>query len=499
MNLESLSLYIVLSGDLRDNGATQLFQGIEKVSVITNLALHLYLCDLRSAITNIAPALRNLITLKNLSLCIDFRHGGGQGPSGVIKLAEALKELTELQCLDLTLRWRLRANDTIGEAAKALVDGLKQLHNLSSLKLTLVQNGSCSEIASLFQFLTQLQELKLKWKSLGGKTDSAKLINGLKHLKQLRKLDMSWNAMEDSDVVPLVEALECINHLHTLDLSQNKIGDDGVELLAEAIENQHLTHLQVLDLSWNNFSEEGAKKLAKKVVKLSQLHTVDFGLKLRTYSARALVLIYQQKAIGKLHMLSNRSDETCHHFVAPFVKVVISALVAPFVIVVLFYTAFHLSPLLSSGDSNNRVLQPKGISEALAQGIFSTSSAWALERLRKQGLDGTGTVIVILDTAIDLSCPAFLQKNIRVIDCLPHCPIASTEHGSVCAAVAVGSSYNTLSTNVPSGVAPGAQLIVYRVAEGGYSYNNAVLRALDDIKVKTESGTQIDVVQYRTI
>ena len=147
----------------------------------------------------------------------------------------------------------------------------------------------------------------------------------------------------------------------------------------------------------------------------------------------------------------------------------------------------------SSEDPNKpkRVLPPKGNSEALAQAIFSTSSAWKLERLRKRGLDGTGTVIVILDTAIDLSCPAFHQKDIPFLDYLEHCPIASTEHGTVCAAVAVGSP----STEVPSGVAPCAQLIVCRVAEGGYSCNEAVLRVLDDmIKAMTDNGTQIDVV-----
>ena len=71
------------------------------------------------------------------------------------------------------------------------------------------------------------------------------------------------------------------------------------------------------------------------------------------------------------------------------------------------YTILHTfdsGPSLSSEIRSNRALHmpPKGISEALAQGIFSTSYAWKLERLRKQNLDGSGTVIAILDTAIDL-------------------------------------------------------------------------------------------------
>ena len=514
--LENLSLFIVLYGGFRGNDATELLQGIEKASSVKNLALHLDLCHCRNATAEeLAAGLRNLTMLKNLSLCIDFRsrHSGTQGSSGVIKLAERLKELTELQYLDLTLRWKLRANDTSDEAAMALTDGLKHLHNLRVLKLTLVQNGSCSEIASLFKFLTQLQELKLKWQSFGGKTDAVKLINGLKHLKQLRKLDMSWNQMEDNDVVSLVNALKYMGHLHTLDLSQNKIGDDGVKLLAKTIENQHLTQLQILNLSWNNFSEVAAKMLAGEVVKLPHLHTLDFGLKLRNYGARAVTLMHKEIELEKAVPSNNKSGYIWHHLVTFFVMVVTSVLVGG--VTVLFYIAFHLIPLLSSEAGSNRAMPPKGISETLAQGIFSTSSAWGLERLRTRKLDGTGTVIVILDTAVDCNClafsqknilyvdcppahnifdPAFLQRNIPVVNCLQHMPVASTVHGNVCSAVAVGSSWNIPSTVVPSGVAPGAQLIVYRIAEGEYSYNDAVLRALHDMKVKIESGSQIDVI-----
>ena len=505
--LENLSLFIVLYGGFRGEDATELFQGIEKAASVKNLALHLDFCHLRNATAKeLAAGLRNLTMLKNLSLCIDFRssHSGTQGSSGVIKLAKRLKALTELQYLDLTLRWKLQANDPIDEATITLADGLKHLHNLSILKLHLVQNGSCSEIASSFQFLTQLQELTLGWNRLRGKTDAVKLINGLKSLKQLRKLDMSWNTMKDDVMVPLVDALKCMDYLHTLDLSQNKIGDDGVRLLAKAIENKHLTQLQILNLSWNNFSEVGAKVLAGEVVKLTHLHTLDFGLKLRTYSARALIMMHKKMALEKAVQSRDDSDDIWYHFV-------ISILVGG---VTVLYIAFHLRQLLSSEADSNRAMPLKGISETLAQGIFSTSYAWKLERLRKRNLDGTGTVIVILDTAVDCNClafgqknilyvdypaavkvfhPAFLQRNIPVVNCLPHMPVTSTEHGNVCAAVAVGSSYNSPPA-VPSGVAPGAQLIVYRIAEGGYSYNEAVLQALDDLKMKIESGTQIDVV-----
>ena len=300
--LENLSIHIVLHSGFRDNGAIELFQGVAKVSSVNNLALHLDLCRTLSLGTvttkELAAALKNMTMLKNLSLCIDFNFSGIKGSSGIIELAEALKKLAQVQYLDLVLSWELRSNETIDEAAIALADGLKHLHNLSALGLDLEYTGSCSEIALLFKSLAQLQELKLRWRSLEGKNDAVKLINELKHLKHLRKLDMSMNIIGDDDVVSLVEALNSMDHLHTLDLSSNNIGDSGVKLIAEAIENEHLTHLQVLLLNYNEFSEVGAKLLADEVVKLSQLHTLDFGWELQAYSARALALIHKQKAIG---------------------------------------------------------------------------------------------------------------------------------------------------------------------------------------------------------
>ena len=352
--LEILGIRIFMYTGFRDNGATELFQGIERVSSINSIALHLDLCwefGLGNVTTKeLAEALRNLTMLKNLTLCIDFNFSGLQGPSGVIELADGLKELTELQVLSLQLRWELRANDAIDEAAIALTDGLKHLHNLHVLELDLRHNGSCSELAPLFRSLAKLQELKLKWKSPGGETDAVKLMNGLKSLKQLRKLDMSWNQIEDNDVVPLVDALKYMDYLHTLDLSHNNIGDAGVKLLAEAIENEHLTHLQVFLLNQNKFSEDGAKMLASKVVKLSQLHTLDFGQTLGAYSARALALIHQQKSARKpVHPSS-----TCHHFVTSHCTMVISVLVGGVFFCIV--AAFNLSPSLSNKVSTKPTL-----------------------------------------------------------------------------------------------------------------------------------------------
>lgn len=179
------------------------------------------------------------------------------------------------------------------------------------------------------------------------------------------------------------------------------------------------------------------------------------------------------------------------------VPVQVGVLIGVITIICYMTFKFRYIFLIISRKIKSKVFPPKGLSAALAQGIFSTSSAWKLERLDKYGLDGTGTVIAILDTAIDLTCHAFDQKCVVIHDCLPNIQKSSISHGSICAAIAVGQAYSSPSIYIPRGVAPGAHLIVYRIAEGEHctSYNAAVLRALDDIKEKILNGTQkVDVV-----
>lgn len=489
--LKSLTIRMMLYSGFRNNGATELLQGIVKVSA-PDLSLYLDVCweyGLGNvSIEELSAIFKDLMHLKKLTLCIDFNFSDIQGHNGLMELTEGLKGLSELHELSLELRWELLTDEAIDEAAIALVNSLKNLQDLSLLELNLKQNGSCSEIAQLFKSLTQLKELKLKWKSFGGKTDVEKLINGLQHLRQLRKLDLSWNDMGDDDMVPLFKALEQVEHLEVLDLSHNKIGDSGLQILAQTIELQSLSNLQVLLLNQNEFSGVGADILSQKLANLSNLHTLDFGLTHGTYSAQALVQIYQQKATQNpvLPSIASSDEATSDSmsYVGIATAICISTLVGGF----LLYFGYK------STTSSSQM--PKGISENLALGTFSASFAWNLEKLKNQGLDGTGTVMVILDTAIDLNCPAYRHKNIPVIDCLPQLPITSIDHGSVCASVAVGLSCPSTPTTpaFASGVAPGAKLIIYRIAEGGFCYNEAILTALGDIKKKIESGTAVDVV-----
>ena len=154
-------------------------------------------------------------------------------------------------------------------------------------------------------------------------------------------------------------------------------------------------------------------------------------------------------------------------------------------------------------------MQSIDLSTALSCASKSVSDAWNLKRLdsiclNNIKLNGTGTLIAILDTTIDRSCftgkkitdefSDFANSDILVIDCLPNLRDASTAHGTICSAVAVGLECEIPSGVIPRGVAPGAKLVVYRIANEKSCYNNAVLNALEGIQNAVENGIKFDVV-----
>ena len=139
------------------------------------------------------------------------------------------------------------------------------------------------------------------------------------------------------------------------------------------------------------------------------------------------------------------------------------------------------------------------------------SKLWDLERLHASGIDGSGTTIAVLDSGINYTSPAFKDKIIAIRNFVPNsiddidCAIDSDGHGSLCAGIAASSSfYCPISENdstspclkIPSGVAPGAKLIICKVVDttSGDVNTAAFLEALKWLKEIHVSGTTIDVV-----
>ena len=112
--------------------------------------------------------------------------------------------------------------------------------------------------------------------------------------------------------------------------------------------------------------------------------------------------------------------------------------------------------------------------------VVIASRKWELQKVSRK-LDGSGTKIAVLDTAINIQYPP-LQHHANSVNCLNDG--AKTNHGTLCASVAVGKN----------GIAPKSQLYSYKIADDHKKVrgiNKAVIDALKNIMTKK---IQIDVV-----
>ena len=132
---------------------------------------------------------------------------------------------------------------------------------------------------------------------------------------------------------------------------------------------------------------------------------------------------------------------------------------------------------------------------------------WGLEEFRKAplNLDGRGTSIAILDTGINSSHSAFAGKGINMVNLLPDSTTSDQHgHGTHCAGIAAGIPYSNAYVvgsplakgEYPGGVAPAANLEIYRVVSGNEGHDiPAILSTLDRLKKLKQAGLGgVDVV-----
>ncbi len=508
--LKKLSIYLTLYNGLRTNGAEELMLGIKQLPRISDLELDLDLCW-ETGLGNVT--IHELIRLfgelsmilKKLIICIDFNFSGITGSTGVVELADGLKMLSNLHTLSLELRWEIQDGANIDESSIALSNCLKSLHNLESLSLNLKHNGRLNQLPVAFQSLTQLKDIRIKWTRPGGligETEVPKLLSDLKTLTSLTKLDLSWNTITDHEMPSLIEALKDMYHLQVLDLSNNKIGGDEMCQLAEVIVRR-LPNLEILLLNHNSITDVGAKHLTDRLKYCPKLHRLDLGLKLGNYSVQALLLqelLNKKNEVQAVDCPIGWYKNFCLGFFSSLT--ILLTLIICYTTTLSVYWAFKQHNIFS-------------FSSALSHGLFSTSSAWRLDKLDTHDLDGAGTVMAILDTAAHPNSPIRYLEQIearkdlppltcmfrtlpRSFDLLDVPSVRCVHHGSICALVAAGSS--DMDSRVPRGVAPAAKILIYRISDGNsednaYSINKAVLFALQDIQKKLRANdSKVDVV-----
>ena len=190
------------------------------------------------------------------------------GTGGAKALAEGLKHCTSLQTLNLS-------NNSIGDdGAKALAESLKYCTNLQTLDFHSNSIGAdgVKALAEYLKHCMNLQTLNLNFNSIGVGGAKA-LAEGLKHCTNLQTLDLHSNSIGADGAKALAEGLKHCTNLQTLNLRSDSIGDDGAKALAEGL--KHCTNLQTLDLYNNSIGADGAKALAEGLKHCTNLQTLD--------------------------------------------------------------------------------------------------------------------------------------------------------------------------------------------------------------------------------
>jgi len=224
----------LLSLDLPENGldeeaARYLSEALAVNTSLTSLDLRDNHLGAQGA-TSFAKVLRTNRTLRMLDLASNYLTNGGGDMSGVIELAEALKQNSSLVSLNV------RENDlSHDEGAKCLTEALAINQSLISLDLesTALKVESMKAIGHALQINTTLTTLSVRGNKVcveGAKGFSMALAVN----RSLTTLNMRYCGLDDNAVTHLLEGLKSNPSLHTLDLRGNCFNDAAKKALREA-------------------------------------------------------------------------------------------------------------------------------------------------------------------------------------------------------------------------------------------------------------------------
>ncbi|XP_075403995.1 leucine-rich repeat-containing protein 31 [Tenrec ecaudatus] len=227
-----------------------------------------------------APKMHVVSKLKILRLCSCRLTADDAGALG-----EALKVIPELE--ELNLSWNRRVGGNLPLILQSFQEGSKiqtlelvdcaltsddgafmgqllpMLQNLEILDLSLNRNicGSLNSIARGLESTSNLKVLKLH--SCGLSQDSIKILDAFRHLRNLRRLDLSCNKALGGGFEASPAHMATLKHLQVLSLRQCSLTADDVTWLTQVI--PLLSNLQELDLSANRKMGSSSENLLSRL------------------------------------------------------------------------------------------------------------------------------------------------------------------------------------------------------------------------------------------
>ena len=242
-------------------------KAVESMAAVlnNNKKLIIYHCSLDSR--NIMAPLKNLSTIRKLSLCSNsITDGAASDISDAISVNTTMEELE------------------IGENMLQTKGMIKILHGLSQLKslktLSISGNNVTEDISSYIACViatnTNLVSLDLEGMSVhidGVKT----ILNAMKSLKSLTFLDISKNNInkdvaESDNFMTVITKNTCLN---TLRMSENNLGMGGLTKLTTAL--LELKEIKQLNLINTGITYKSAEKLAEAIKRHHSLQSLLLG------------------------------------------------------------------------------------------------------------------------------------------------------------------------------------------------------------------------------
>ncbi|XP_052452122.1 leucine-rich repeat-containing protein 31 [Carassius gibelio] len=232
--------------------------------------LKLSMCGLsKDSLSVLGQALRFIPALEHIDLSCNKEAGGG-----LTTLATILVLLPHLRSLDMHLCCLTK------EDVLALVQVAPSLKDLQELDLSF--NKSVGEtLPDLLQTLplSQITKLPLNNCSLNTPACNA-LATAMQMLKQLERLNLSWNKCVGENLRQFLEPLQPDCKLQELRLSSCSLTTEDVLHLESACQRGALCHLKQLDLSYNgSVGDGGWMSLFEKAAALKGLEELDVSLR----------------------------------------------------------------------------------------------------------------------------------------------------------------------------------------------------------------------------
>ncbi len=171
-----------------------------------------------------------------------------------------------------SLHLNLKFEELCHRAIEELVTGLKTLSrnqlNLLIISDSEILRNDAVGISEIFQSQSRIATLKLSNNNINSVCKCI-ITSALQNLKFLKHLTLSYQLMDDKEVVKLVTQMKHLLFLGALDLSHNSIGPEGAAAFSKIFGN--LPFLETIDLSHNSIGSGGANSIGAELSRLKNL------------------------------------------------------------------------------------------------------------------------------------------------------------------------------------------------------------------------------------